>query len=113
MQPLDKTVLIYDGDCAFCAWQVRYWKRLTGEAIDYQSFQSAAAAHPDVPAAEFARSIQLLTSDGRRYSGAEAAFRVLAAGGRTAALACYRYLPGFARLSEAAYRSQTRSISGE
>jgi predicted DCC family thiol-disulfide oxidoreductase YuxK len=112
MQKTKKTVLIYDGDCAFCAWQVRYWQRLTGDEVDYQPYQSAAAAHPDIPPAEFASAIQLLRPDGRRYSGAEAAFRVLAAGGRGGALACYRHLPGCARLSEAAYRFVSRHRVG-
>jgi predicted DCC family thiol-disulfide oxidoreductase YuxK len=112
MQQPDKTILIYDGDCAFCAWQVRYWQRLTGDTIDYQPFQSAAPAHPDIPQAEFANSIQLLTPDGRRYSGAEAAFRVLATGGHAATFTCYRYLPGFAQLSEAGYRFVARHRVG-
>jgi len=108
MQETNRPVLIYDGDCAFCAWQVRYWRRLTGDAVDYQPYQAAAERYPDVPPGEFARAIQLITADGRRYSGAEAAFRVLAAGGRTASLACYRYLPGCSRLSEAVYRFVSR-----
>jgi predicted DCC family thiol-disulfide oxidoreductase YuxK len=112
MQETNKTVLIYDGDCSFCAWQVRYWQRLTGQAVDYQPYQTAAAGHPGIPGGEFAGAIQLLTPDGRRYSGAEAVFRVLAAGGRTAALACYRHLPGCSRLSEAAYRFVTRHRAG-
>lgn len=112
MQETNNTVLIYDGDCSFCAWQVRYWQRLTGQAVDYQPYQTAAAGHPGIPGGEIAGAIQLLTPDGRRYSGAEAVFRVLAAGGRTAALACYRHLPGCSRLSEAAYRFVTRHRAG-
>ena len=112
MQETNRPVLIYDGDCAFCAWQVRYWRRLTGDAVDYQPYQAAAERYPDVPPGEFARAIQLMTADGRRYSGAEAAFRVLAAGGRTASLACYRYLPGCSRFSEAVYRFVSRHRAG-
>jgi predicted DCC family thiol-disulfide oxidoreductase YuxK len=112
MQETNRPVLIYDGDCAFCAWQVRYWGRLTGDAVDYQPWQTAAAAHPDISRAEFASAIQLLTPDGRRYSAAEAAFRVLAAGGRGTALACYRHLPGCALVSEAAYRFVSRHRVG-
>jgi len=112
MQETNNTVLIYDGDCSFCAWQVRYWQRLTGQAVDYQPYQTAAAGHPGIPGGELGGAIQLLTPDGRRYGGAEAVFRVLAAGGRTAALACYRHLPGCSRLSEAAYRFVTRHRTG-
>jgi predicted DCC family thiol-disulfide oxidoreductase YuxK len=103
MDNTKRPVLIYDSDCALCAYQVRYWRRLTGETIDYQPYQAVAGRYPDIPPGEFTRAIQLMTPDGRRYSGAGAAFRVLAAGGSTAALGCYRYLPGCARLSEALY----------
>jgi predicted DCC family thiol-disulfide oxidoreductase YuxK len=112
MEDTNRPVLIYDGDCDFWAYQARYWQRLTGDAVDYQPYQAVAARYPGVPSEEFARAVQLLTADGGRYSGAEAAFRVRAAGGRTAALACYRHLPGCARLSEALYGLVSRHCTG-
>ena len=112
MPAMNRPVLIYDGDCSFCAWQVRYWQRLTGDAVDYQPYQDVAGRYPDITPGQFAAAIQLLTPEGRRYSGAEAAYRVLAAGGRTASLACYRYLPGCARLSESVYRFVSRHRAG-
>ncbi len=97
-------LLAYDGDCGFCAYWVRYWQRLTGERVRYAPYQEIAADHPGVPEAEFARAIQLFDPDGKHYSGAGAAFRVLArAPGRGAGLWLYRRLPGFAELAEAAY----------
>jgi predicted DCC family thiol-disulfide oxidoreductase YuxK len=96
-------LLAYDGDCGFCAWWVRYWQRLTGERVRYAPYQEIAAAHPEVPEAEFARAIQLFEPDGARRSGAEAAFRVLALARRGAGLWLYRHLPGFAWIAEAAY----------
>lgn len=97
-------LLAYDGDCGFCAYWVRYWQRITGESVGYAPYQEIAADHSDVPVEEFARSIQLFEQDGTRYSGANAAFRVLAqAPGRGASLWFYRHLPGVARLTEAAY----------
>jgi len=97
-------LLAYDGDCGFCAYWVRYWKRLTGARVRYAPYQEIAADHPAVPEQEFARAIQLFEPDGAHYSGADAAFRVLArAPGRGAGLWLYRHLPGFAGLAEAAY----------
>jgi len=97
-------LLAYDGDCGFCAYWVRYWQRLTGAQVRYAPYQEIAAGHPDVPVEEFARAIQLFEPEGVRYSGAEAAFRVLArVPGRGAALWLYRRLPGFAWLAEAGY----------
>jgi predicted DCC family thiol-disulfide oxidoreductase YuxK len=97
-------LLAYDGACGFCAYWVRYWQRLTGVRIRYAPYQEIAADHPDMPEEEFARAIQLFEPDGAHYSGAEAAFRVLArAPGRAAGLWLYRHLPGFTRLAEAVY----------
>jgi predicted DCC family thiol-disulfide oxidoreductase YuxK len=97
-------LLAYDGSCGFCAYWVRYWQRLTGESLRYAPYQEIAADHPDVPVEEFARAIQLFEPDGAHYSGAEAAFRVLArAPGKATGLWLYRHLPGFARVAEAVY----------
>jgi predicted DCC family thiol-disulfide oxidoreductase YuxK len=76
--------------------------------VRYEPYQTAAAAHPNVPVDEFKRSIQLFTS-AARFSGAEAAFRVLALAPRLRAwLWCYRYVPWFAPLTEALYRFTAR-----
>jgi len=104
----DRPVLVYDGDCDFCSRQARYWQRLTGEAIDYVPCQEAADKHPGITQEEIARGIQLLMPDGSRHRGAAAAFRVLAAGGRSGWLRASRLLPGFAALAEAAYRTTNR-----
>jgi len=104
----DRPVLVYDGDCDFCSGQARYWRRLTGDAIDYVPCQEAADRYPGIAREEFARSIQLLMPDGSRHSGAAAAFRVLAAGGRSGWLRASRLLPGFAALAEAVYRATNR-----
>jgi predicted DCC family thiol-disulfide oxidoreductase YuxK len=97
-------VLIYDGDCAFCVYQVRYWERLTGAAISYEPYQTAASRYPDISPENFRQSIQLLTPEGDRCQGAAAAVRVLAAGGKAVPQFCYRHLPGCAVLAEGGYR---------
>jgi predicted DCC family thiol-disulfide oxidoreductase YuxK len=97
-------LLVYDGECGFCAYWVRYWERLTGEQVRYAPFQEAAAAPPEVPPEAYARAIHLFERDGKRTSGAEAAFRLMAlVPGRGAGLFLYRHLPGFARVAEATY----------
>ncbi|MGD2112515.1 MAG: lipase maturation factor family protein, partial [Gammaproteobacteria bacterium] len=103
-QPL----LVYDGACAFCRRQVRYWQRLSGDAVAYAPFQQVAADYPEIPPQEFARRIQWLQPDGTRHSGAAAALRVLAAGGRPGWLWASRLLPGFATLAEVLYRFTAR-----
>jgi predicted DCC family thiol-disulfide oxidoreductase YuxK len=104
MEQPQAPVLIYDGDCAFCAYQVRYWERLTGTAVSYTPYQTAAGRYPDISREDFRQSIQLLTPEGDRYQGAAAAVRVLAAGGKAVPQFCYRRLPGCAVLAEGGYR---------
>jgi predicted DCC family thiol-disulfide oxidoreductase YuxK len=106
-------LLAYDGDCGFCAYWVRYWHRITGERVCYAPYQEIAADHPDVPLEEFARAIQLFEPNGMRYSGAHAAFRVLASTpGRGISEWLYRHLPGFGKLAEAAYALVARHREG-
>lgn len=105
MSARDKPLVIYDGDCDFCLRQVRRLRRWTSEALDFAPHQEAAAHFPSIRREEFERSLQLVETDGRVFSGAQAVFRALATNPRLRAyLWCYRYLPGFAPLSEGGYR---------
>jgi len=103
--PPDRPLLIFDGDCGFCRrWIVR-WKALTADAVDYVESREAAARFPEIPKEAFARSVQLVLPDGEVFEGAEAVFRSLAFAPRRAwLLGVYRHVPGFAPVSELAYR---------
>ncbi len=82
-----------------------YWKRLTGDRVAYEPFQQAAGRFPDIPRERFARSVHLALPDGEMLSGANAVFRALSfAPGRPWLLEMYHRVPGFAALSEWAYR---------
>ena len=97
-------MLVYDGDCAFCALWVRYWQALTGEAVDYRPFQDVAAQYPGIALGEFQRASQYITPGGQYAGGAEASFRVLShAPGKGFWLWLYQNLPGFAAISEFVY----------
>ncbi|HEX4619872.1 MAG TPA: DCC1-like thiol-disulfide oxidoreductase family protein, partial [Steroidobacteraceae bacterium] len=96
--------LIYDGDCGFCGYWARYWHELTGEAVEYRTYQEVAAQHAAIPLADFHRAVQYIAPDGRRASAAEASFLTLShAPARGVWLALYRRLPGFAAVSERLY----------
>lgn len=97
-------MLIIDIDCGICRRWVNYWQVLTGDRIEYLPYQQIAARHPDIPPAEFQRSIQLLETGDARCRGAGATYRVLAyTPGHSHWLWLYRYTPGYAPISEAAY----------
>jgi predicted DCC family thiol-disulfide oxidoreductase YuxK len=96
--------LVFDGDCAICRCWVRYWQQLANERALFRPYQEAAADFPAIPLDAFQQSIQLIEGDGRVYSGAAAAFRILRlAPGRQAWWWCYAHMPGFAALCEWAY----------
>ncbi|UCC55740.1 MAG: lipase maturation factor family protein [Gammaproteobacteria bacterium] len=105
-------LLVYDGDCAFCAYRVRYWERLTGAAVRYEPYQEVVGRYPDISMEDPRQSLQWITPEGERYRGAAAAIRVLAAGGRPAPQFCYRHLPGCAVLAEAWYHFIDRHRAG-
>jgi predicted DCC family thiol-disulfide oxidoreductase YuxK len=100
-----RPVLIYDGRCGFCKIWVDYWRRLTGERIEYAPAQEVAEQYPEISKEQFARSVWLVYPDRRRVSGAEAAFELMAhAPDKAWLLWMYHHIPGFAPISELSYR---------
>jgi predicted DCC family thiol-disulfide oxidoreductase YuxK len=100
VQPL----LIYDGNCGFCIYWLRYWQRLTGDRVTYAPYQEVAAQYPEIPLTAFQRAVQYIAPDGKIASGAEAALLVLShANGKGFWLTLYRRLPGFAAIAEHTY----------
>ncbi|MHB8382196.1 MAG: thiol-disulfide oxidoreductase DCC family protein, partial [Candidatus Binataceae bacterium] len=97
-------LLIYDADCGFCVYWVRYWQKLTGDRVTYAPYQEVAAQYPEIPPAAFQRAVQYVAPDGKIASGAEACFLTLShASGRGFWMTLYRHLPGFAMITESAY----------
>jgi lipase maturation factor 1 len=104
-----QAVLIYDGDCSFCRRWVARWKYLTGDAIEYEPYQSAAQRYPEIPVEAFKKSVHLIEADGAgtptaHTRAAHAVFRALALAGRKRYLLwAYLHLPLMAQVTEAAY----------
>ena len=99
-QPL----LIYDGDCGFCIYWLRYWQKLTGDRVTYAPYQEVATQYPQIPVAAFQRAVQYIAPDGKIASGAEAVFLTLShTRGKAFWLTLYRHLPGFAAITERMY----------
>jgi predicted DCC family thiol-disulfide oxidoreductase YuxK len=103
--PPERPLGIFDGDCGFCRAWIARWRAETGDRVDYAPSQEVAARFPEVPAEVFRRAFVLILPDGRALAGAEAVFATLAqkpGAGRLSA--AYARVPGFAALSEGAYR---------
>jgi len=76
--PDNKPILIWDGECDFCAFWVTHWKKKTGSAIDYNKYQQIASHFSDIPLKEFKKASRLITTDGSIYSGPDSAYKALA-----------------------------------
>jgi predicted DCC family thiol-disulfide oxidoreductase YuxK len=99
-----RPLLVYDGDCGFCTYWVRYWQQLTGDRVAYAPYQETAAQYPEIPVTAFQNAIQFIAPDGKIASAAEASFLTLSyARGKGIWLTLYRKFPGFAGVSELAY----------
>src|SRR5690348_8513074 len=83
--PPAKPLLIYDGECNFCKFWILRWQQSTKGRVEYGAAQEASVAErfPELGRERFEESVQLVETDGRVYSGAEAVFRslVYASGG--------------------------------
>src|ERR1051326_5882699 len=103
VKPPDKPLLIFDGDCHFCRRWIERWRELTGGAVEYSPFQDVAERFPEIPREKFEESVHFIDSNGTVYRGGEAVLRSL---GRKArgSIWCYEHVPGFAPITEAAYR---------
>jgi predicted DCC family thiol-disulfide oxidoreductase YuxK len=100
-----KALVIFDGQCGFCRIWIEYWKQLTGDRLEYAPSQEVGAQYPQIPPEKFNQSVQLAMPDGEIMAGARAVFVTLTfAPGFAWLLWTYYHLPGFAPLSEAAYR---------
>ena len=101
----DKPVLLYDGDCGFCRRWIERWRGLTGDRIEYAPYQEAGARFPGVPQTEFESSVVLVEAGGKKYHGAEAVFRSLAASSSHRwPLDLYLRVPGVKWAAESLYR---------
>jgi predicted DCC family thiol-disulfide oxidoreductase YuxK len=69
--------LVYDGDCGFCGYWARYWQALTGDAVEFRTYQDVGTQYPGIPTADFRNAVQFITPDGQFAGGAEASFRTL------------------------------------
>ena len=101
----DDPLVIFDGHCGFCRIWIEYWKTLTEGRVAYAASQEVGGLYPQIPAKNFSESVQLVLPGGEVVSGARAVFMTLTyVRGMFWVLWAYHHVPGFAPLSEAAYR---------
>jgi len=101
----DRPLLIYDGTCGFCKRWVDYGRQITGDRVRYAPASEVASEFPQITPEAFARSVQVVLPNGEVLQGARAVFETLRSASGLGWLAwIYHHVPGFAPVSEAAYR---------
>jgi lipase maturation factor 1 len=97
--------MIWDGECHFCKRWIERWHEITAGKVDYATYQEAAARFPEIPVEQFKRAVALIEPNGEVFFAAEAVYRSLRYGSSRKWLAWgYDHMPGFAAISESAYK---------
>lgn len=69
-----KPLMVFDGTCGFCKYWIVKWKKMTGEAIDYQPYQKVYDQFKDIPKQYFKEAVRLIFPDGKILTGPDAAY---------------------------------------
>ena len=97
--------MIWDGECHFCKRWIERWQEITAGKVDYVTYQQAAHQFPEIPIEQFQRAVALVEPDGEIFFAAEAVYRSLQYRPSRKWLAwSYDHFPGFAPISETAYK---------
>ncbi len=100
-----KPLMIWDGECLFCKRWIERWHEITAGKVDYATYQEAAARFPEIPIDQFKRAVAFIEPDGEVFFAAEAVYRSLRYRSSRKWLAwSYDHVPGFAGISETAYK---------
>jgi predicted DCC family thiol-disulfide oxidoreductase YuxK len=105
-----RPVLIYDGDCRFCAAQASWLERLVNGAVRMQSFRDAGVIqrYPGLTRALCEQGVQLVDADGRVCSGAAAIAAALQLHAMLAPVGWLYDLPGIQQVADWGYRLVAR-----
>ena len=97
--------MIWDGECHFCRRWIERWRLITAGAVEYTTYQEAAARFPEIAREQFQRSVVYIDSNGQVFVAAEAVYRSLRCRSSRKWLSwSYDHVPGFAAVSEFAYK---------
>ncbi len=103
--PPPKPLMIWDGECHFCKRWIERWREITAGEVDYVTYQEAANRFPEIPIEQFQRAVAFIEPDGKAFFAAEAVYRSLRYRSSRRWLAwSYDRVPGFAAVSELAYK---------
>ena len=102
---LPKPLLIWDGECHFCRRWIERWRVITGGEVEYAPYQEIAERFPEIPPEQFQRSVVYIDRNGQVFVAAAAVYRSLrCCRSKKWLWWSYQHVPGFAAVSELAYR---------
>jgi predicted DCC family thiol-disulfide oxidoreductase YuxK len=103
--PPPQPLMIWDGECHFCRRWIERWREITRGAVDYETYQEATQRFPEIPRQQFQHAVVLIDKNGEVFTAAEAVYRSLRCRSSRKWLAwSYYHVPGFAAISELAYK---------
>src|SRR5438445_5645010 len=103
--PPPKPLLIWDGECHFCKLWIERWREITAGEVDYATYEQATHQFPEISVEQFKRAMAFIEPDGEAFFAAEAVYRSLGYRSSRRWLAwSYDHVPGFAAISETAYK---------
>lgn len=103
--PLERPLVVFDGDCAFCRFWIARWRRASGDRLDYAPYQEASSRFPEIPVEEFRRAVALVRPSGEVLFGAAAVVAARAeVPGRGSWSWVYHRVPGARAVMELGYR---------
>lgn len=105
MERRDRPVLVFDGDCGFCTSSVRFIERYIPADAEIVPFQTADLDALGTTRARAEREVLWVDRTGRVHGAAQAAARVLiAGGGMWAVLGRLMTIPPLSWLAAVVYR---------
>src|SRR6202171_6500928 len=107
--PPPEPLMIWDGACHFCRLWIERWHTLTAGEVEYETYQKAAVRFREIPRAQFERAVVFIDKAGKVFFAAEAVYHSLRYPPSRRWMAwSYDHVPGFAAISEIAYKTIAR-----
>jgi len=77
-RPPARPLVIWDGDCGFCAFSVGVLRqRVEAGGLETVAYQELGERFPEIPRGNFAKAVHLVEPDGTTSHSARAVFRAL------------------------------------
>lgn len=77
MYPPSHPLLIWDGECGFCAYWKEYLEEKTSPRLHFNPYQEVSGNFPDIPEEHFKAAARLIDTEGKVYNGPDSFYKGL------------------------------------